>query len=103
MIKSPGVYGIEKQKKKMHAIFIDFEKAFDKINHTLYLIKKLFELKMPTDLLNFVNNLNNRKVSTYFKDFKSETFDSWRSASEIVPVSHTLWTICLRYTKAKKR
>ena len=34
------------KKNKMHAVFIDFEKAFDKINH-VYLIKKLFDLKMP--------------------------------------------------------
>ena len=43
------------KKNKMHAVFIDFEKAFDKINH-IYLIKKLFDLKMPEDLLNITNS-----------------------------------------------
>ena len=43
------------KKNKMHAVFIDFEKAFDKINH-VYLIKKLFDLKMPEDLLNITNS-----------------------------------------------
>ena len=63
------------KKNKMHAVFIDFEKAFDKINH-VYLIKKLDSLKMPTDLLNIVNNfLKNRKGFISYEKCNTEYFN----------------------------
>ena len=59
----------------MHAVFIDFEKAFDKINH-IYLIKTLDLLKMPTDLLNIVNNfLTNRNGFISYQKCKTEYFN----------------------------
>ena len=59
----------------MHAVFIDFEKAFDKINH-IYLIKKLEQLKMPTDLLNIINSfLTDRKGFISYEKCKTECFD----------------------------
>ena len=36
----------------MHAVFIDFEKAFDKINH-IYLIKKTRSLKNANRLVRY--------------------------------------------------
>lgn len=42
------------KRQKMHAVFIDFEKAFNKVNH-IYLIKKPHDLGMPEDLLNTTN------------------------------------------------
>ena len=63
------------KKERMHAVFIDFEKAFDKINHT-YLIKKLKDLEIPTDLLNIIHNyLQNRKGFIHYKKFNSQLFD----------------------------
>ena len=58
----------------MHAVFIDFEN-FDKINH-IYLIKKLHLLKMPTDLLNIVNNfLTNRNGFISYQKCNTEYFN----------------------------
>ena len=59
----------------MHAVFIDFKKAFYKINH-IYLIKKVYDLKMPTDILNIIHNyLQNRKGFINYQKFNSETFE----------------------------
>ena len=59
----------------MHAVFIDFEKAFDKINHS-YLLKKLHTLDIPSDLLNIIHSfLENRKGFINYSNFKSEIFD----------------------------
>ena len=59
----------------MHAVFIDFEKAFDKINH-IYLIKKLHNLKIPKDLLNILHSfLKNRKGFINFQNFSSSIFN----------------------------
>ena len=58
----------------MHAVFIDFEKAFDKINH-IYLIKKLNNLKIPKELLNILHSfLKNRKGFINFQNFSSSIF-----------------------------
>ena len=63
------------KKRKMHAAFIDFEKAFDKIIH-IYLIKKLNDLKMPSDILNIIHNyLQNRKGFISYQKFNSDTFE----------------------------
>ena len=63
------------EKRKMHAVFIDFEKAFDKINHS-YLLKKLHTLDIPSDLLNIIHSfLENRKGFINYGNFKSEIFD----------------------------
>lgn len=63
------------EKNKMHAVFIDFEKAFDKVNH-VYLTKKLHDLNMPEDLLNIINSfLKNRKGFISYNKSKTEYFD----------------------------
>ena len=63
------------KKRRMHAVFVDFEKAFDKINH-VYIIKKLKDLNIPTDILNILHSyLKNRKGFINYEQFKSATFD----------------------------
>ena len=44
---------LKNRKCSMAAVFIDFEKAFDTINHT-YLLYKLNNLKLPKYLLNLI-------------------------------------------------
>ena len=60
---------IRKQKRKMHAVSIDFEKAFNKISH-FYLMKKLDTLNLPSHLLNVIHSfLENRKGFINYNNF----------------------------------
>ena len=61
--------------QSISAIFIDFEKAFDKVNHK-YLLYKLNTLKLPKYLINIVKSfLTNRKCFVNFNLFDSTTFN----------------------------
>ena len=61
--------------KRIHGIFVDFEKAFDKVNHSLLLFK-LKSLGLPTYILNILHSyLSNRKGYISFEQFKSEIFN----------------------------
>ena len=60
--------------ERMHAVFVDFEKAFDKVNHSLLLYKLNF-LGIPKYLLHILHSyLSNRKAFIQHHDFKSSTF-----------------------------
>ena len=62
-------------KKKIHAVFVDFEKAFDKINHSLLLFK-LKSLNIPSYLLNILHSyLTNRTGFISYERFSSSTFN----------------------------
>ena len=45
----------QNRKQKVSSIFIDFEKAFDKVNH-VYLLYKLNTLKIPKYLLHIITS-----------------------------------------------
>ena len=63
------------RKQNISSIFIDFEKAFDKVNHR-YLFYKLNILKLPKYLLNIIKSfLNNREGYVKFDSFDSSTFN----------------------------
>ena len=66
---------LKNRKRQMSAIFIDFEKAFDTINHR-YLLYKLNILKIPKFLLNIISNfLKNRSCFVNYNGSSSKAFD----------------------------
>ena len=66
---------LKNRKRSMSAVFIDFEKAFDTINHT-YLLYKLNKLKLPKYLLNIiVSFLTDRSCSVNYNGSNSNSFN----------------------------
>lgn len=90
----------------MHAVFVDFKKAFNKINH-IYLIKILNDLKMPTDLLNIVNNfLTNRKGFISYHKFNTDYFNIPAGVPQgycLSPIPFGLFLIDIPKSKSKEK
>ena len=87
------------RKHKSSSIFIDFEKAFDKVNHR-YLLYKLNNMKLPKYLLNIIKSfLSNRKCFISFDPFNSDTFNINAGVPGILPITYSLFTVRCRYTK----
>ena len=81
------------QRRHTAALFLDINKAFDSVWHA-GLLFKLFQLKTPDYLINFVNNfLTDRVLKVKIMDALSEAFTAVQGVPQGSPLSPVLYNI----------
>ena len=87
-------------KQDLHAVFVDYKKAFDSVNHHL-LIQKLTVLGVPSDVVMLVEDLYyNANGHLRWKSLQTESFETPVGVRQGCPLSPTLFSL---YTECLMR
>jgi len=88
---------VERAKAKnsqLHAVFIDFEKAFDRVNHN-YLLQLLKHRAFGDNFINFIQTFLKGKSRVKFQGELSEEFDIERSVPQGETISPFLFILAI--------
>ena len=87
-------------KQDLHAVFVDYKKAFDSVNHHL-LIQKLTVLGVPSNVVTLVDDLyHNANGRLLWKSLLTESFETPVGVRQGCPLSPTLFNL---YTECLMR
>jgi len=87
-------------KQDLHAVFVDYKKAFDSVNHLL-LIRKLIALGVPSNVVTLVEDLYyNANGRLFWKSLLTDSFVTPVGVRQGCPLSPTLFNL---YTECLMR